>query len=295
MKNMPTTLSSSHLITFESATMQKFTVAAIQMVSRATLSPNIDTVRRLVGEAAASGASMVLLPEYWGLLGRKDTDKVALREAFQDVSRPMQQCMQSLAKEHKIWLVGGTIPLESPTDATKVYNTTLVYNPAGDVVHRYDKVHLFGYIPGNGQPTYDEAATNFRGDPAQHAVVDTILGPVGLSVCYDLRFPEYYRALGPCSLVVVPAAFTHTTGKAHWEILLKARAIENQCYVLAAAQGGVHENGRHTWGQSMLIDPWGVIVSQLGQGEGVVVGDVDLAHLSTIRHQLPALQHRCLP
>ncbi|KAF0692541.1 Aste57867_16353 [Aphanomyces stellatus] len=274
--------------------MKKFTVAAVQLVSRATLPPNIDTVKRLVGEAAAKGASVVLLPEYWGLIGHDEKDKVAVRESFQDYSKPMQQCMQTLAKQHAIWLIGGSVPLENPADTTKVYNSTLVYNPTGDVVHRYDKVHLFGYKPGENQMTFDEARTNFRGDPAQVPVVELPLGRVGLSVCYDLRFPEFYRAMGPCSLIVVPSAFTHTTGKAHWEILLRARAIENQCYILAAAQGGVHENGRQTWGQSILIDPWGNIVSELREGEGVVVGEIDVDFLHKVRDQLPALTHRCL-
>ncbi|CAK4626769.1 hypothetical protein LEN26_000256 [Aphanomyces euteiches] len=274
--------------------MSKFTVAAVQMISRSTLAPNLDTVRRLVGEAAASGASVVLLPEYWGILGRDEKDKVALKEPYQEVSKPMQQCMQSLAKEHSIWLIGGTVPLDNLADTTKVFNSTLVYNPRGDVVHRYDKIHLFGYTPGNGQIAFDEARTITRGDTTQTPVADLPLGRVGLSVCYDLRFPEFYRAMGPCSLIVVPAAFTHTTGKAHWEILLRARAIENQCYVLASAQGGVHENGRQTWGQSMLIDPWGTIVAQLPEGEGIVVGDVDLDQIAKVRQQLPALNHRCL-
>ncbi|OQR97139.1 apolipoprotein acyltransferase [Achlya hypogyna] len=278
--------------------VRKVTVAAVQLVSRAALAPNIDAVRRIVGEAAASGASVVVLPEYWGVLGHHETDKVALREAPTPTpttaSAPMQHCMRDLAASHGIYLIGGTIPLECPSDATKVLNTTLVYGPTGDVLGRYDKVHLFGFTPGNGETSFDEGRTIVAGDPAQVPVVDLPCGRVGISVCYDLRFPEFYRAMGRVSLAVVPAAFTHVTGQAHWEILLRARAVENQCYVLAAAQGGTHENGRRTWGQSMLIDPWGSVVAQLAEGEGFVLGEIDLDVLDATRAKLPALDHRRL-
>ncbi|EQC41254.1 nitrilase [Saprolegnia diclina VS20] len=274
----------------------KVAVAAVQLVSRATLPPNMAAVRRIVGEAAAAGASIVVLPEYWGILGRHETDKVGLREALTAspvaTKQPMQHCMRELAQQHQIWLIGGTIPLECPSDATKVLNTMLVYSPSGDVVGRYDKVHLFGFTPGGNQAAFDEARTIVAGPTTQVPVVDLPCGRVGLSVCYDLRFPEFYRAMGPLALAVVPAAFTHVTGEAHWEILLRARAIENQCYVLASAQGGVHENGRRTWGQSMLIDPWGQVISELREGEGFVLGDVDLDVIHSTRAKLPALDHR---
>ncbi len=262
-------------------------IAAVQMVSRAQLAPNLECVRRLVGEAASQGAEMVVLPEYWGIMGMSDKDKVALREEFG--AGPMQECMQSLAREHKIWLVGGTVPLVGP-EPDKVWNSTLVYDPQGQVVARYDKIHLFGFTQGS--EAYNESNTIMYG--AQPISFDGPCGRVGLSICYDLRFPELFRSFGPCNLILVPAAFTHTTGQAHWEILLRARAIENQCYVLAAAQGGEHENGRRTWGQSILIDPWGEIVAQLAEGEGVVVGEIDLEKIATVRKNLPALQHRKL-
>ncbi len=262
-------------------------IAAVQLISRPELAPNIESVQRLVAEAVKQGAEMVVLPEYWGIMGHSDKDKVALREELG--SGPMQECMINLAREHKIWLVGGTVPLAT-SDANKVWNSTLVYNPQGELVTRYDKIHLFGFT--QGKEAYNESNTILHG--AQVTSFDAPFGKVGLSICYDLRFPELFRAMTPCSLLLVPAAFTHTTGQAHWEILLRARAIENQCYVLAAAQGGQHENGRRTWGQSMLIDPWGNIVAQLSEGEGVVVGEIDLEKIAVVRGNLPALQHRKL-
>lgn len=262
-------------------------VAAIQMVSTPDVAENIATARRLVGEAADRGAQLVLLPEYWPLLGQQDTDKLHIAEAFGH--GPIQHAMQALAQQHALWLVGGTLPLQSNT-ADKVFNSTLVYNPQGDTVARYDKMHLFGF--DNGVECYDEARTLEHGSAP--VTFDSPLGRTGLSVCYDLRFPELYRAMGHCALLLVPAAFTHTTGQAHWDILLRARAIENQCYVLAAAQGGLHRNGRRTWGHSMLIDPWGEVIACLPSGEGVVSGNIDNARLQHVRQQLPALTHRRL-
>jgi predicted amidohydrolase len=197
--------------------------------------------------------------------------------------------MAGLARELGIWLIGGTLPLASD-DPERVINTTLVYNPQGEQVSRYDKIHLFGF--SKGTESYDEARTIVPGTAP--GVFDAPFGKVGMSVCYDLRFPELYRAMGPLALIVVPAAFTYTTGQAHWEILLRARAIENQCYVLAAAQGGEHPNGRRTWGHSMLIDPWGKVLDVLAEGEGVVQGQLDLAYTDSIRASLPALRHRTM-
>ncbi len=266
---------------------KKITVAAIQMVSTPNPAENRQAVAARIDEAAQAGASMVLLPEYWPLLGMTDTDK--LSHAEQPGDGPLQQFMSSMAKQHRLWLVGGTIPLASP-EPGKVLNTLLVYGPDGELAARYDKIHLFGFT--RGQESYDESRTIVAGDDV--VVLDTPQLRVGLSVCYDLRFPELYRAMGHCDLMVVPAAFTYTTGRAHWEILLRARAIENQCYVLAAAQGGKHLSGRRTWGHSMLIDPWGEVRAQLPEGEGVVLGELDPAHLSGVRASLPALAHRKL-
>lgn len=267
---------------------KKISVAAIQMISSADLNENFKTAERLVKAASAAGARLVLLPEYWSLMGHSERDKVAQAETLD--SGPMQNFMQDIARKHQVCLVGGTIPLQTPNDSDRVFNTSLVYQPDGQRVARYDKIHLFAFAGANEQ--YNEANTIVAGNSVQS--FEAPFGRVGLSICYDLRFPELFRAMTPCSLLLVPAAFTHTTGQAHWEILLRARAIENQCYVLAAAQGGQHENGRRTWGQSMLIDPWGNIVAQLSEGEGVVVGEIDLEKIAVVRGNLPALQHRKL-
>ena len=262
-------------------------IAAIQMVSTPDVAENIATASQLVARAARGGAMLVSLPEYWPLLGMHERDKLAHAET--PGTGPIQASMASMAARHGIWLIGGTLPLVS-AEPGKVLNTLLVYGPDGKQAARYDKLHLFSF--SRGTESYDEARTIAPGGSVQS--VETPLGRVGLSVCYDLRFPELYRALGDCRLIVVPSAFTYTTGAAHWEILLRARAIENQCYVLAAAQGGVHLNGRRTWGHSMLIDPWGDILAVLAEGEGVVAGEVDADQQAAVRENLPALRHRRL-
>ena len=262
------------------------------MVSGVTVSENLETARRLVLAAAAEGAQLVVLPEFFCLLGREDTDKVAVREPAG--SGPIQEALAQLAQEAGVWLIGGTVPLAC-NDARRIRNTCLVYRPDGGLAARYDKVHLFGLSRGNQR--FDESATIQAGRTPVSAVIDRPAGGswrVGLSVCYDLRFPEYYRALGAVDLIVVPSAFTYVTGQAHWELLLRARAIENQCYVLAPAQGGVHENGRRTWGHSMLIDPWGEVLACREEGEGIVAGVVDATRIAEVRAQLPALAHRRL-
>ena len=262
-------------------------VAAIQMVSTPVVEENFAAARRLVAEAAQQGAKLVLLPEYWPIMGMKESDKVAHAEELD--AGPIQKCMSDIAREHGIWLVGGTLPMIA-SEANKVLNTMMVYDPQGRHVVRYDKIHLFSFT--KGEESYDEARTIVHGTKV--GTFDAPFGQVGLSVCYDLRFPELYRAMGDCALIVVPAAFTYTTGRAHWEILLRARAIENQCYVLAAAQGGNHPNGRRTWGHSMLVDPWGEVKCVLPEGEGVVLGELDPVHLQRVRESLPALKHRKL-
>lgn len=263
-------------------------VAAIQMISTPDPAQNMATAERLIADAAAQGASLVVLPEYWAIMGMHDEDKVAHAEPADAAGGKLQQFMAAMAKRHQLWLIGGTLPLKA--EPGKVFNTTLVYDPQGQNVARYDKIHLFGF--NNGREAYDESRTIVPGQ-----VVGTValpFGQVGLSVCYDLRFPELYRAMGHSALIVVPAAFTHTTGQAHWEILLRARAIENQCYVLAAAQGGTHQNGRRTFGHSMLINPWGEIIACLPEGEGVAVGELDLERMQQVRENLPALRHRTM-
>jgi predicted amidohydrolase len=262
-------------------------IAAVQMVSTPSVEENIATAQRLIGAAADQGAQMVLLPEYWAIMGMREADKIAHGELTDD--GPIQRFMSGIARQRGLWLIGGTLPMVAD-HADKVRNTTMVYNPDGERVGRYDKIHLFGFTKDD--ESYDESRTIVHGDAV--VAVEMPFGRVGLSVCYDLRFPELYRALGHCALIVVPAAFTYTTGAAHWEILLRARAIENQCYVLAAAQGGMHPNGRRTWGHSMLIDPWGEIRVQLDEGEGILIGEIDPQFMHNVRESLPALRHRKL-
>ncbi|RJF94963.1 carbon-nitrogen hydrolase family protein [Noviherbaspirillum saxi] len=266
---------------------QSVKIAAIQMVSTPVVEQNLASASRLVAEAAQQGAQFILLPEYWPVMGMKDSDK--LLHAEPDSGGPIQHAMAQLAQEHRIWLVGGTLPMVAAED-NKVLNTLMVYNPQGERVSRYDKIHLFSFT--KDEESYDEARTIVHGERV--IAFDAPFGKVGLSVCYDLRFPELYRAMGDCALIVMPAAFTYTTGRAHWEILLRARAVENQCYVLAAAQGGIHPNGRRTWGHSMLVDPWGEVKDVLPEGEGVVIGELDPARLQRVRESLPALRHRRL-
>jgi len=264
---------------------EKFKIAAVQMVSSPDIDDNLKRADALIAEAAAQGARVVGVPEYFCILGMRDSDKVAVREP--EGRGPIQSFLAATAARYKVWLVGGTVPLACP-DPAKVMNTVLVFNDRGERVARYDKIHLFGF--NNGTERYEESRTIEHG--LHPVAVDTPFGRMGLSVCYDLRFPELYRAFGPADIIWVPSAVTATTGKAHWEPLLRARAIENLAYVVAPAQGGTHANGRSTHGHSMIIDPWGVILAELDKGEGVVVAEVDPAHTAKLRGQLPALEHR---
>lgn len=269
-------------------------VAAIQMVSSVERDANLQRAHALLREAAAGGAELAVLPEYFCLMGRRDTDKLALREP--PGHGPVQDFLAGAARELGLWIVGGTLPLESPEDR-HVFNTSMAFSPAGDCVARYDKIHLFFY--DNGTEHYDERRVITPGtQPVLFELPsrDGHVWRIGMSVCYDLRFPELYRALAlqGAELLLVPSAFTHTTGSAHWETLLRARAIENLAFVMAPAQGGTHENGRRTWGQSMVVDPWGAIGAQQASGEGVVACEIDAAQLAAARRQLPALSHRIL-
>ena len=264
-------------------------VAAVQMVSTPEVATNLRDAATLIAEAAAKGARLVALPEYLCLMG-KETDKVVAREA--DGKGPIQDFLAETAVLHRIWLVGGTVPLVAP-QPDRVMNSVLVYGPDGARVARYDKIHLFAFAAGD--ESYDEAKTIMPGRAVRSFEMAPADGPklkVGLSVCYDLRFPELYRSLAQPDLILVPAAFTATTGRAHWLTLLRARAIENLCYVLAPAQGGKHENGRATFGHSVLFDPWGETIAQIDQGPGVIVGDVDVDRIAQVRASLPALAHR---
>jgi len=270
-------------------------IAAVQMVSTPSVERNLETARRLVARAAADGAALVVLPEYFCFMGKADRDKLAIAEVAGD--GPIQRMLAESAREHAVWLIGGTLPLAvdgAPQGAgavDRVMNANLVFSPRGELAARYDKMHLFAY--DNGRERYDESRTLQAGRTP--VAFDAGGLRVGLSVCYDLRFPELYRALAkpPCDLLSVPSAFTYTTGAAHWEVLLRARAIENQCYVVAAAQGGTHENGRRTFGHSLVVDPWGEVVACRGEeGEGVVVAELSSERIAAVRRQLPALEHR---
>jgi deaminated glutathione amidase len=262
-------------------------VAAIQMTSGPDIGANLHRAGVLIAEAAEAGASLSLLPENFGLMGLRARDKLAAQE--RDGDGPQQSFLARMAREYRQYVIGGSVPLACD-DPLRTKQSLLVYGPDGARITRYDKVHLFRF--SQADEDYDEAKTIVAGSkPTSFAAP---CGCVGLSICYDLRFPELYRALGDMALLVVPAAFTARTGEAHWETLLRARAIENQCYVLAAAQSGVHAGGRRTWGHSMLIDPWGEIVASRAEGEGVVVGDVEPARIADVRAKLPALSHRIL-
>ncbi len=262
-------------------------IAALQMVSAPRVADNLAEAARLIALAADQGAQLVALPEYFGIMGMKDTDKVAVREIEGD--GPIQNFLSVAAKKHGVWIVGGSAPLVSD-DPKRVRNSCLVYDHTGKQVARYDKIHLFGFQMGAEQ--YHEERTIEPGD--MPVTVDTPFGRIGLSICYDLRFPELYRAMKDVDIIFVPSAFTETTGRAHWETLLRARAIENLAYVVAPAQGGRHENGRETHGDTMLIDPWGTVLNRLPRGAGVVTADVNLSHLQGLRRNLPALGHRTL-
>ncbi|HEY2561080.1 MAG TPA: carbon-nitrogen hydrolase family protein [Caldimonas sp.] len=270
-------------------------IAAVQMVSTPSVETNLAAARRLVTAAAAAGAELVVLPEYFCFMGKSDRDKLAIAERAG--AGPIQRALADAAHEFGVWLIGGTLPLAvdaapgASTAGDRVMNSNLVFSPLGELAARYDKMHLFAY--DNGRERYDEARTLQAGRTP--VAFDADGWRVGLSVCYDLRFPELYRALArpPCDLLSVPAAFTYTTGLAHWEVLLRARAIENQCYVVAAAQGGTHENGRRTFGHSLVVDPWGEVVAcRRDDGEGIVVAELRRERIADVRRQLPALEHR---
>lgn len=263
-------------------------VAAIQMVSGTSLENNLQQAADLVSRAAQAGALLVALPEYFCFMGQTDSAKLALAE--EPGMGPIQGFLAEQASKNGIWLIGGTLPLKSP-DPERIYNACLVYDPAGNMVARYDKIHLFSFQ--RGKEAYDESIAIRPGDkPPQ--VFESPFGRTALGICYDLRFPEFFRAQGDVNLMVLPAAFTWTTGSVHWELLLRARAVENQCYVLGSAQGGKHQNGRRTWGHSMLVDPWGEVLDCLPDGPGLAMGVIDSQRITRVRESLPALRHRVM-
>jgi len=269
------------------ARVNAFKVAAIQMASGPNIMGNLNEAGRLIARAADQGAALVVLPEFFAIMGMNEQDKIAVRET--PGQGPIQSFLSDAARRHKIWLVGGSIPLAA-SSPDKVLNSCLVYDQDGKQVARYDKIHLFNLELGNER--YDEAKTIEPGN--QVVVVDSPFGRIGLAVCYDLRFPELFRAMKDVDIIVLPAAFTETTGKMHWEVLVRARAVENLAYVIAAAQGGYHVNGRETHGNSMVVGPWGSVLDRLSRGSGVVLAEVNPSYQASLRASLPALTHRIL-
>jgi nitrilase len=281
-------------------------VAAIQMVSAPEVEANLAAAERLVAQAARQGAQIVALPEYFCILGRHETDKVKVAEkdaAEPGGGGPIQSFLAETALRNKVWLVGGTLPMVS-SDPARVRSACLLFDDSGMRVARYDKVHLFSFR--QGVESYDETRTMEPG--AAPVVVESPFGRLGLSVCYDVRFPEFYRSGAgprvesrllspspPIDMWFVPSAFTSTTGAAHWDILLRARAIENLCYVVAPAQGGTHPNGRRTHGHTMIVGPWGEVLAEQAEGEAVVIADIEHARINEVRGSLPALDNRRIP
>ncbi|WP_392551524.1 carbon-nitrogen hydrolase family protein [Orbus wheelerorum] len=263
------------------------TIAAIQMVSTQDLQQNLAKAKQLIKKAALQGAQFILLPEYFCLIHQDPNAKLTIAESFGQ--GPIQSMLSKIACEYKIWLAAGTIPLKSH-EPNKVTNSLLLYAPDGSIHTRYDKVHLFSIQTPTMQ--INEGDTMVGG----HNIVtaDLPFGRVGFAICYDVRFPAFFAAMGELDLILMPAAFTYPTGQAHWELLLRARAIDNQCFVLAAAQGGMHQSGRQTWGHSMIIDPWASIIDCLNEGEGVVISTVDFSQVQKIRQILPVTRDRHL-
>jgi nitrilase len=259
--------------------MARNRIAAIQMVSGPQVAPNLAAAGRLIAEAAAAGARLAALPENFYIIGNHEGDKVKVRE--RDGNGPIQGFLSDAAKKHRIWIVGGTAPI-STDDDKRIRGACLVYDDTGRRVARYDKMHLFWFK--NETESYDEARTLQPG--TQPVALESPFGRLALSVCYDVRFPELYRGLGEFDVMFVPSAFTVPTGAAHWETLLRARAIENKAYVVAPAQGGTHASGRKTWGHTMIVDPWGEILAQRAEGEGVVLAEIDMERIKDVRRRL---------
>ena len=267
-------------------------VAAIQMVSTDTVSKNLELAERLIEEAVSKKAKLITLPENFPLMGKRDEDRLAITESYND--GPLQLFLSEQSKRYKIWLLGGTIPLKS-NNPEKVFATNLLFNPDGDCIARYDKIHLFDVmLDGRDEESYRESKTFESGNDV--VVVKTEIGNIGLSVCYDLRFPEMYRKMHQknVQIITAPSAFTATTGKAHWETLLRTRAIENLCYLIASNQSGVHANGRETWGHSMIVDPWGEILAEVKEETGVAIAKIDINKQINLRKRFPTLTHRKL-
>ncbi len=284
---MVNNISNNNQPVIEKEKRTSFRVAAIQMASGPSVSANLEEAGRLIEQAVMQKAELVVLPEYFCIMGMKDTDKLAVKE--QPGDGQIQKFLSDMAKRFGIWLVGGSVPLAS-SESDKVYNSCLVYADNGKQVARYDKIHLFGLQLGNEH--YAEEKTIKAGNKV--VTVDSPFGCIGLSICYDLRFPELFRMMNNVDIILAPAAFTAITGKAHWEVLVRARAVENMAYVIAPGQGGYHVSGRETNGDSMIVDPWGVVMERLPRGSGAVVATLDSGYQASLRTNLPALDHRIL-
>lgn len=267
-------------------------VAAIQMASGPNVSANLTEAGRLIGKAVDAGSELIVLPENFAIMGMRETDKVKQQEA--PGQGPIQDFLAEQSAKHNAWIVGGTIPLQSD-DPDRIRAACLLFNDRGEQVARYDKVHLFDVHLEENAETYNESETIQPGREA--TVVDTPFGRLGMAICYDLRFPELFRRMVDqgVDLIALPSAFTALTGRAHWEVLVRARAIENLVYMVAAAQGGYHVNGRETYGHSMIVDPWGVVLDKLDNGSGFVSAELDPKRIADTRRNFPALQHRKIP
>ncbi len=264
-------------------------VAAIQMASGPNVKANLAEAEKLINIAVQQEAELVVLPENFAIMGTAETDKLKVAEEYG--SGLLQDFLKDQAIKHKIWLVGGTIPLRSGEEG-KVSAACLLLNPQGEIVVRYDKIHLFDVTIEASNESYTESETITPGDKI--VVVDTHFGRLGLAVCYDLRFPELFRAMVEQNMEIcaLPSAFTSLTGRVHWESLLRSRAIENLSFMIAADQGGYHVGGRETHGDSMIVDPWGLVLNRLPHGTGVVVANIDITKLEHTRKMFPALQHK---
>jgi nitrilase len=264
-------------------------VAAIQMASGTNITANLNEAERLLTEAASNGAVLAVLPENFALMGTTEQDKVKVREPYGEGQ--IQEFLARTADKLDMWIIGGTIPLAA-TDPGRVRAACLVLDESGEVVGRYDKIHMFDVVLEEISETYTESETIEPGDTT--LVIDSPIGRLGVAICYDLRFPEQFRKMldEGMEVIAIPSAFTAITGSAHWESLLRARAIENLCYVIAAAQGGYHVNGRETHGDSIIIDPWGRVLDRLPRGSGIVLADIDRSKVASTRRTFPAVTHR---
>ena len=266
-------------------------VAAIQMSSGPNIQANLDEAKKLIEQAASQGAELIVLPENFSQMPMNDEERVANAETINDGR--VQSFLSTQARVNNTWIVGGTIPIKSEEEG-RAYSSSLLYNELGEQVARYNKIHMFDVLIEANNETYNESATTVAGDEV--VVVDTPVGKLGLSVCYDLRFPELYRIMidKGMEICAIPSAFTAFTGQSHWEPLIRARAIENQCYVIASAQGGYHVNNRQTYGHSMIVNPWGNVLGSVGTGPGVVMTELDRSILETTRSKFQVLNHRKL-